>query len=241
MKKFVTVILIVCGFSLYAQNNCSFDFGADFVSRYVWRGVEFGAVGNQPATPHLQPYGSFSYSFGKSSLTFGFWASYGLDSKYSENDLYISYAVDSKIGNISITASDYYYPYTGVKFSNFDGDGLGAHTLELNLSYTLPGKHPFSFMISSNVHNDAPDNESLYFQVSYPFTIQKISLNVFAGMANGVSGWHGITSDKFEFINIGLSASKSVKITNEYSIPLSMDWIYNAHLEISYLVFKISI
>lgn len=244
MKKIITLFIMVLGFSIQAQNNCSFDFGADFVSRYIWRGAEFGAVGNQPATPHLQPYGAFTYTMGKSSLSLGFWASYGLDSKYSENDLYINYSVESNIGTISLTVSDYYYPYLDgefSEFSNFDGDGNGAHTIEFNLSYTLPGKYPFSFMVSSNVHNDVPDNESLYFQVSYPFTVSKVDLNVFVGAANGRSVWHSITSDDFEFINVGFSASKSIKITDDYSIPLGMEWIYNPHLEKSYLVIKVSI
>lgn len=241
MKKFVTLFLLVSGFLTYGQNNLSFDFGADFVSRYIWRGVEFGAVGDQPATPHLQPHASLTYSFGKSSLTLGFWASYGLDSKYSENDLSISYSVDTEIGNIVFAVNDYYYPYTGMKFSDFDDDGNGAHTIELNLSYTFPGKFPLNLMISNNVLNDLPENESLYFQAAYPFSISDVDLSVFAGMANGVSAWHGVTSDKLVFINVGFSASKTIKITDEYSIPLAMDWIYNPHKEISYLVFKISI
>lgn len=241
MKKFITLFLLVSGFFIYGQSNLSYDFGADIVSRYIWRGAEFGAVGNQPATPHIQPNAALTYTFGKSSLTLGFWASYGLDSKYSENDLSLSYAVDTEIGNIAVTVADYYYPHLGLKFSDFDDDGKGAHTIEVGLSYTFPEKFPLNILITHNVLNDAPDNESLYIQASYPFSINDVDLTVFAGMANGKSAWHSVTSDNMEFVNIGFSASKSVKITDDYSIPLGMDWIYNPHLEVSYFVFKISI
>jgi len=241
MKKFVTLFLLVSGCLIYGQNNFSYDFGATFVSRYVWRGVEFGEVGNNPATPHIQPSASLTYSFGKSSLTLGLWASYGVDGKYNENDLSLTYNVDSEIGNIAIGVADYYYPYQKIKFSDFSDDGKGAHTIEVNLSYTLPDKFPLSLLISNNVLNDKPDRKSFYIQASYPFKVKDVELNVFAGMAKGKSEWHGVTSDKMEFINIGFSATKNIKITDDYSIPLGMDWIYNPHIEMTYFVFKISI
>ena len=98
-----------------------------------------------------------------------------------------------------------------------------------------------SIMVSKNILNDAPDMESLYIQASYPFTISELDMAVFAGMAQGESPWHGVTSDKFEFINVGFSASKSIKITESYSLPLTMEWILNPHTEKTFLVFKISI
>ncbi len=44
---------------IQAQEKTSgFSLGADLVSRYIWRGVDFGGP-----SPHIQPY--LEYAFGK--------------------------------------------------------------------------------------------------------------------------------------------------------------------------------
>jgi hypothetical protein len=246
--KVLVIFLAVTVFpfsSINAQKNeevsaFKADLGADLVSRYIWRGIEFG--GN-PAVPQFQPYISFSVNLSENhSLTAGAWGSYGFTGDYNENDLSLKYSFSHpEAGTFSVTANDYYYPYLGIPFSNFKGDGNGAHTVELGFSYTGTESLPFNFLVSQNIKNDLPGNESLYLEAGFNTSVNNIALTFFAGAAKGVSAWHSISTDKFEFCNIGFNASKSIKITSDYSLPAGISWILNPHLKKTYLVFKVSV
>jgi len=240
-----TFTMVMPVYSVNAQENeqpsiFDADFGADLVSRYIWRGIEFG--GN-PAVPQFQPYISFIINASENhSFTIGAWGSYGFTGDYNENDLSLKYSFSHpEAGTFSVTANDYYYPYLGIPFSNFEDDGNGAHTIELGFSYSGPEALPINFLVSQNVKNDLPGNESLYIEAGFNTNVNNIALTFFAGAAKGVSAWHSISTDKFEFCNIGFNASKSIKITSDYSLPAGVSWILNPHLKKTYLVFKVSV
>jgi hypothetical protein len=223
-------------------NPFSFTFGADLVSRYVWRGVEFGVDQNGNSTPHFQPTASLTYSLpGSSTVSLGFWGSYGFNGSYSENDLYFNAFVPTEVIDFSVTLNDYYYPYLGIPFSDFNSDGNGAHTIDAQLAVTLKSYLPVSLLISNNIFNDLPDNKSLYLELGYSFSIENTSIGLFAGAAKGHSVWHSVNTDKFEFVNVGFKVNKSIKITEDYSLPVGIQWIYNHHLKKTFLVFKVTI
>lgn len=248
MKKLLLAILVP--FMIFAQEQAekkslfSFDLGADFVSRYVWRGIEFGNN-----TPHIQPWGTFTLDFEKAGkVDFGFWASYGIaseNSKYSENDFNFKYSNQLDFGTISLTLNDYYYPYLG-KFSNFEKDGAGSHTIEVGFGYEGNDNLPLRVLVTTNVHNmallpDGSKEKTLYAEIGYKFKLDEVELSPVIGIAQGQSIWHSVASDKFEVTNVGLTASKEIKITNEFSLPVAASWIWNPHLKTTYTVFKVSI
>ncbi|MGE5401129.1 MAG: hypothetical protein ACM3S2_12050 [Ignavibacteriales bacterium] len=218
----------------------SFNFGADIVSRYVWRGIE---LGGSPAVPQIQPYGSFDLNANSAgTFSLGIWGSYGFTGEYSENDFYFKYSLPTSAGTFSATATDYYYPYIdSLKFSNFSGNGEGAHTVEAAITYNGPESFPVSLTISSNIHNDLPENKSMYVEVGYPVNINGTSLNFFAGAAQGRSLWHCVETDKFEIINLGFNVSKTIKITQDFSLPVGMSVIMNPYVKNTYMVFKVSL
>lgn len=243
--KLVVILLLSWFFvssNISAQEEESildFDFGADLVSRYVWRGLEFGG---DPAVPQFQPYAALSFDgkeYGR--LEIGAWGSYGFSGDFSENDLSLKYIYTTSLVNISAVLNDYYYPYLGSSFTNFEDKGDGAHTIEAGIAISGNGSFPFSLLISRNVWNDFPHDRSLYVEAGYAFNIKEINMNIFAGAAQGQSLWHCVTTDKFEFINIGVSAGKSLKISEDYSLPLGISWIMNAHQKKTFLVFKIGL
>lgn len=228
---------------IYAQNSpIEVEVGADIVSRYVWRGTEIGATEKSPATPHIQPYGSITYSFNDdNSLSLGVWGSYGFNSDYNESDIYLNYYLSTGFGDFSATVSDYYYPYSGISFSDFSDDGAGAHTIEANLEYTIPYSIPVRIMASANIYNALPNEETTYFQVTIPVQVNDVDVECFAGAGKGFSEWHGISTSKYELINFGVSATKSMKFTSELSIPLGVSWIWNPHANNTFVVLKVSI
>lgn len=241
MKKLSYILLLIIFFSLNFSQTTDFNFSTDIVSRYIWRGSEYGRFNNNQNSPHIQPTGALSITLNSDiSFSLGFWGSYGFSGDYSESDLYVNTYIPSEVIDISITLNDYFYPMYGLKFSNLDGDGKGAHTLEGNIIFSSK-KLPLKLMISNNIHNDLPGDNSLYIELGYLIKLNHSNLEFIAGIAKGPSIWHSISSNNFEFINIGINAKKDIKITESFSIPVSFSWIYNHHKKVSYLVAKLTL
>ncbi|MBK7979033.1 MAG: hypothetical protein IPK06_03285 [Ignavibacteriae bacterium] len=225
-----------------ASSPFSINFGADLVSRYIWRGIEFGTDAKGNSSPHFQPTGTLTYSFSKSgSMSLGFWGSYGFNGNFSESDMYFNLFFATDLLDYSVTFSDYYYPFLNIPFTNLDSDGFGAHTIDAQVTLSLKSYLPIYVLFSNNIYNDVPDNKSLYLETGFSFNINNINTGIFVGAAQGKSIWHAVNSDKFEFINVGFKVNKEISITNEYSLPIGLQWIYNHHLKKTYLVFKVTL
>lgn len=250
MKKFFSLLAVSVIFLLlltseaYSQKETkspiSINIGGDVVSRYIFRGVEFGP---NPPTPQVQPHFALTYDMGNAgSLIFGGWASYGIYNEFSENDLSLKYSIPvSGAGTFALTLMDLTFPYLGASINNFEGDGNGAHFIALNFDYSGPAKFPVTFQVSSLVHNDFPEHKSLYLEVGYNFPISDVDARVVCGAAQGKSKWNSIKTDKFEFDNIGINFTKKLKISEDYSLPVGVAYILNWHLKQSFLVLKISV
>lgn len=205
--------------------------GADVVSRYVWRGYDFGeSVSVQPAL-----------AFSKSGFEIGTWASYSVGAEgagANEHDIWIGYTAETaSAGSFSLGVTDYYFPApNGLGFFSFDGDGEGAHWIEPYVSYTGPASFPLTLYGAIFVHND-PDN-SIYLQASAPATIEGIGLEFVAGAVAGESGFYG--TEGFALVNLGVTASKDLPITDRFVLPVSVSYILNPDMERTYLVFGLS-
>lgn len=233
MKKPLTKSLIILSvLFLFASTSYSqISFNADIYSRYNWRGIDFGDA------PSFQPY--ITYTTGGFSL--GAWGAYGWTGApggvYSESDLWASYTVTTESGSFSVVYTDYFFPYAGLKYSNYQGNGKGAHTLEGGLSYSGPESFPITISGYYNLHND-PDKSS-YFQVGYPFNVGDVGLTVFAGASGSKSAAYG--TDKFAFINTGLTFTKTITVTDKFTIPATASVIYNPNISQLYFVFGITL
>jgi hypothetical protein len=199
-----------------AQDSLSFTAGADVYSNYIWRGTKFGAG------PAFQPTVKLTYG----GLTAGVWGSYDA-SGYVETDPFVSYSLPF---GLSLGVTDYYY---GAKLSDLS-DTTGSHTFEANLGYTIGG-----FTLSANyivnesgLANAGSKGGDKYVQLGYAFK----KFNIFAGAGDG---WH--TSDtEFKVCNVGIGTSKTIKITDSFSIPVTGQIIVNPDKEILYMVVGVS-
>lgn len=232
MKIFKTLqSALLASFLMISINAQDISIGADFINRYIWRGLEINNA------PNIQPGLSLSYK----GLEAGFWASYTLSNEVSntdEIDAFVGYTISSEAGDISLLLTDYYFPNAGVPLSDFD-NGSGAHTLELTFGFT-PAKFPISFLVGYNIYND--DGNNLYFELGYSATISDVDLSLFAGAAAGSEenpAYYG--TDEFAVINIGLTASKSIKITDDFELPITSSLIVNPEADIAYMVFGFSL
>lgn len=213
---FVTLLLSISGIKAQVST------GADLVSRYVWRGTDFG---NSAA---VQP----TVEFAAGDFAIGAWGSYAINSNVggAEADLYVSYS----IADFSIGITDYYFPGEG--FANAPGtvpvtsgnyfDYENAHYFELNLGYTIE-----SFSISAN-YFFANLNDDLYFELGYNID----NVDLFAGVGN-----ESYTGDgEFNLVNVGLSATKEIEISDTFALPLFGSVVLNPDSEQLFLLFGLS-
>ena len=191
--------------------------GVDHYSTYVWRGVAYSG-------PSIQPYVEFS----SGGFSLGAWGSQGIDgvvggdfasNGFQEMDLYASYSFDF---GLSLGVTDYYYP--GSLY--FDGE---SHAFELNGGYASG-----DFSVSANfIVNEAASAGSagsdMYFELGYG--------PLFIG---GGDGWHTTDGD-FDIVNIGVTSSKEIKITDSFSLPVTGSVILNPHTEQLYILAGISL
>lgn len=230
LNVFLLVILLLTSFS--PVNSQELSVGTDLVSRYIWRGSDLG-----DNTPSLQPVTEFSVG----GFVAGLWGAYSLSDKkgLNEIDIYLNYTVElENSGSISIGAIDYTNPNSGVKMGNFnnydDEEGGGAHFVELSLGYTVSENFPLSVSINYFVYNVA--NNPMYFEFGYSTAISEVGLDLFLGGTPGEEeGYYGVTD--FSFINLGFTATKEIKISEDFTFPLFGSVILNpANEELFYVV-----
>lgn len=239
VKLFSLLIFTVfLNYSIYAQSDVSLEANVDFVSRYVWRGLNIGDA------PSAQP----SITLSASGFSLGVWGAYGLSNNATatdEIDIWASYTHEFENSmSLTLLVTDYTFPNSGIKFFNFNNydneEGAGAHTLEAGASLSLGETLPLTLSAYYNFYNDAGSNS--YFQVDYSTTVKEVSLDLFCGAAAGSeenSAYYG--TDKFNVINIGAKVSKEIKVTDDFSLPVFVSYIINPKAEISYMVLGISL
>ena len=251
MKKNLSVILVlaVCGLFLNVQKSSSqdsaVDIGADFVSRYVWRGLNLGG-----SAAHLQPY--IEYSPRNTGLTIGTWGSFGLSpgAGVTEADLYISY---SPVESFTVTISDYFFPsdspFARDDYFNYK-KGETGHTLEGMVSFNGTENFPVSILFAMNLYGDDGTDEdgnnyyAKYLEIGYSTSYKNLDIETFAGMAIdnpktelGAEGWYG---DSGGIINLGVNFSGSLRISETISIPAFSSLIFNPEAGNIYLVAGLS-
>lgn len=199
--------------------------GADLVSSYIWRGQLLGAAS-------VQPYIGISYA----GFSLGVWGTTSFDGSSTEIDWTLSYEVAGFYAGLAT-----YYD-TG-EFFDWKSDA-STNLLEANLSYTLPESFPLT--ISANTiltgvldkTEDDKQNYSTYAELSYPFSVSVVDMSVAVGMVVGESVLY--ETDGFSIYNITVGASKSIKITDDYSMALFSSITLNPATEGTYILFGVS-
>ncbi|MBE0674824.1 MAG: hypothetical protein IH591_09205 [Bacteroidales bacterium] len=238
---------------MYAQESgtsdskVSFDFGADLMSRYVWRGTQFGGT-----SPSLQP----GLSVGIAGLEIGAWGAYSLGGNNTDQefDLYLSYTFLNDL--LSITVTDYFFPEEGAdyNYTQWNKDETG-HLLEGTISFNGNENLPIRFMAAFNFYgNDAITlngdgtkkgiQYSNYFETGFTFNANNISCDAFLGGTLSSpdedlneTGFYGTGPG---IVNLGFTASKEIEITDSYSLPITASVITNPQAGKVFFVFGFS-
>ncbi|MDC8106419.1 hypothetical protein ACNFU2_16125 [Chryseobacterium sp. PTM-20240506] len=251
MKKLLFICLIILGTgSLFAQDDTEvkddgrLDFTANIQNNHLWRGL---IITDKPVV-----MGNLSYALDKEKKwKVGIWGASALtDDKdgthYKEINYYVQYS-DGRLyiglwdlfnsRNINTTvASDDIFNYSNRRT---------AHIIDLRTNYTFGPSFPLNIEADIMLYGGAnagevvlkPDGSykknkySTYVQVSYPVIAhQKVNLDAFVGggfAINDSTFLYGNGKNSFDIVNVGIKASKALKITEHYTLPVSMMAMWN--------------
>ncbi len=248
MKRTYFVLVVLLGMFFFSQatvigqekSSNPFSLSCDLMSRYVWRGTDFGA------SPSIQP----GISYTKGGLTVGAWGAYATNlTGVQEADLYLSY---SPIDMLTFTVTDYFFPDDVNANHYFDyKDTSTGHIFEASVSFNGTKKLPFSILVASNLYGadavkykDTGENDGIQYSSYAELTYSFKNLDVFMGAnltsPNEDRGETGFYGDGIGIVNLGITSSRDIKLGSEYTLPLSISLITNPQAEKIYLVAGLS-
>jgi hypothetical protein len=167
---------------------------------------------------------------GLGGFVIGFWGAYTTNlPAVQELDLYVFYTF-SDVVTIGIT--DYFFPdeVFGYDYYEYRKDST-SHILEGMARFNGQENLPLTFMIGYNITGDSQN--STYLELGYSFSI----LDIFLGAGNGCYS----TDGNFNVVNIGITVSKDIPVTEKFSLPVSASFITNPEAGKVHFVFGISL
>jgi len=199
---------------------------ADFVNEYIWRGLKLGDVSVQPTL-------GVSYK----GLSLSAWGSYGLSNKddVKELDLTLGYT----IGGLNIGITDYWFSVgldPDARYFKYDAHGTN-HLFEANIGYDFG---PVALQWYTNFAGNDGTNKSgkraysSYIEASVPFRLAMVDWTATAGAVPYATTTYGTKG--FAVTNLSLRATKEIKVTKSFSIPIFGQVTANPCAQKAYLV-----
>ena len=233
MKKIliITAILSAVAVTAKAQDTLETTIGTDVVSQYVWRGQDLGGVSVQPTL-------GLAYK----GLSLSAWGSAGLSNPADtrEFDLTLAYT----IGGFNIGVTDYWFN-AGLdplnRYFAYAADCTN-HVFEANVGYD------FGFA-SLQWYTNFAGNDGLtpaekrayssYVEVNVPFVLGGVDWTATAGAVPFATDFYGV--EGFGVVNVALTASKDIRITDSFSIPVFAQVAANPYSKNAFFVFGITL
>ena len=225
MKKIVLMaMLFATGISATAQDEVETTVATDVVSQYVWRGLECGSVSVQP-----------TLGIGYKGLSLSAWGSIGLSdpTDTKEFDLTLAYST----GGFNIGITDYWFNTPEERYFLYDANKT-SHIFEANTGYDFGSASIqwfTNFAGNDGLNKDGKRAYSSYFEISAPFKLASVDWSATVGAVPYATDFYGV--DGFAVTNVSLKATKDIKVTDSFSIPVFAQVAANPSTEKAYLVF----
>lgn len=227
MKKIVLLAIgLVMSMTAMAQDKIETTIRGDIVSSYIWRGQDLGSVAVQP-----------TFGVGYKGLSLTAWGSYGLanpdDTK--EFDLILAYTS----GGFNIGITDYWFSVgldPDARYFKYDAHGTN-HVFEANIGYDFGFaslQWYTNFAGNDGYNKDGKRAYSSYLEANVPFKLATVDWTATAGVVPFSTTSYGTTG--FAVTNLALKATKDIKVTDSFSIPIFAQVVGNPCSQKAYLV-----
>ena len=230
MKRIVLLAMgLVMSMTTFAQDEIETTVSADIVSSYIWRGQDLGSAAVQPTL-------GIAYK----GLSLSAWGNYGLvdtnDAK--EFDLTLAYTT----GGLNIGITDYWFNAgldPDARYFKYDAHGTN-HVFEANIGYDfgVASVQWFTnFAGNDGVNKDGERAYSSYAEVVVPFKLSAIDWTATVGAVPFATSFYNDWTSGFAVTNVSLKATKEIKVTDSFSIPVFGQIAANPCTQKAYLVF----
>jgi len=227
MKKIVLLAMgLVLSSTVLAQDKVETTIKADFVNEYIWRGLKLGDVAVQP-----------TLGVGYKGLSLTAWGAYGLSNKddVKEFDLTLAYTT----GGLNIGITDYWFSAgqdPDARYFKYDAHGTN-HLFEANIGYDfdVASLQWFTnFAGNDGTNKDGKRAYSSYVEASVPFKLATVDWTATAGAVPFATTSYGTSG--FAVTNLSLRATKDIRVTDSFSIPIFGQLTGNPCSQKAYLV-----
>ncbi|MDD4115136.1 MAG: hypothetical protein PHG27_06005 [Massilibacteroides sp.] len=232
---FFAVMLFAFSAPLFSQEESEFQIApaADIVSSYVWRGI-------YQTGPSFQP--SINASWKGLSLTA--WGSTDFSTVDNagiakEFDFTLSYST----GGVSLAVTDYWWAGEGSRYGDYSGNHFFEGTIGYHFGESFPLGITWNTMLGMDGDKDADGDQqySTYVEAGYDFNVSGVDLTASVGVSPWAGIYHKEGKDGFALSTISLKASKSIKITDSFSLPIFAQTIIAPNHDNVFLVFGVTI
>ena len=220
------VMIMAAATTATAQNEVEATVSADVVNQYIWRGTECGETSLQP-TVGLAYKGISLTAWGSTEL--GDWGG------AKEFDLTLGYG----IGGLNIGVTDYWFSSGGDpegRYFMYKSHSTN-HVFEANIGYDfgpVAVQWYTNFAGNDGVKGDGKRAYSSYVEVSAPFKLGGLDWTAAVGASPLESTLYG--NDGFAVTNVALKATKDIRITPSFSVPVFAGVVANPNTEKVYLL-----
>ena len=231
MKKIVLLALsVLSGFAAQAQDGIETTISGDIVSQYVWRGQDLGSASIQP---------TLGVAYKGLSLTA--WGSVGITNPDDNKELDLTLAYT--IGGLNIGITDYWTnDATGndptARYFKYDAHGTN-HVFEANIGYYFglaSIQWYTNFAGNDGTNKDGKRAYSSYAEVAVPFKLASVDWTATAGVIPFATSFYNDWTSGFAVTNLSLKATKDIKVTDSFSIPVFGQIAANPCSQKAYLV-----
>ena len=211
------ILAIACSLMVVmasAQEGLQTTINADVVNQYVWRGMELGNASVQP-----------TLGIAWKGLSLSAWGSVGIAraEDMKEIDLTLQYTT----GGLTVGLVDYWNDTADPRYLYYQSHDTG-HVFEAFAAYDFG---PLSVSWQTNfAGNDKKKSQgkqaySSYAEVQAPFRLATCDWQAAVGLVPYASDYYETTG--FAVTNVSLRASKPLKISDQFSLPLFAQLVAN--------------
>ena len=218
----------------FAQDTVETTISSDVVSHYVWRGQDLGSAAIQPTL-------GIAYK----GLSLSAWGSVGITdpADQQELDLTLSYT----LGRLNIGITDYWTNTAGgdlaARYFKYNSHSTN-HTFEANLGYDFGVaslQWYTNFAGLDGVNKDGKRAYSSYLEAVVPFKLASVDWTATAGAVPFATDFYKDCASGFAVINLALKATKDVRISDSFSLPVFAELSGNPSTQKAYFVLGLTL
>ena len=234
MKKIALFALgLVMSLATFAQDEVEATISGDIVSQYIWRGQDLGNAAIQPTL-------GIAYK----GLSLSAWGSYGIANSHDtkELDLTLTYT----IGGFNIGITDYWTNDGGdpdARYLKYEAHSTN-HVFEANVGYDFGFaslQWYTNFAGDDGLNKNGKRAYSSYFEAIVPFKLATVDWTATAGVVPYATDYYNEWTSGFSVTNVALKASKDIKITDTFSVPIFAELSANPRTQKAYLVLGLTL